>query len=368
MNKKKILFIIEDLDIGGTEKALINWIRHCDRDYFEPLVVSFRDGRLKKELDSLKIKTFIVNKDRPFDLPFLYRLIRLVRQFKPDLVHCRNGIPAISYGVLAGRVNDIPIISSIHGRSHYINTSFKTKIWFRIMRMSSLIITVTNSIKEEVAQIGKVDRNRIRVIYNGIEKNGVFKEINREDFGYKEDDFIIGTVGSLRKIKGHRYLMEAMPLVLKHMPNAKLVLIGDGAERDNLEQLSRELNIEDKVRFLGYRKDAKKLIGIFDVFILPSLSEGFPNVLLEAMVNKKPIIATTVGGVEEIVRDYHSALLIEKENAQFITEKIIEIKNNPTLGKRLAENAYIDVQNKFSLEKFVKGYEDIYMSVAGARK
>ena len=201
MNKKKILFIIEDLDIGGTEKALINWIRHCDRDYFEPLVVSFRDGRLKKELDSLKIKTFIVNKDRPFDLPFLYRLIRLVRQFKPDLVHCRNGIPAISYGVLAGRVNDIPIISSIHGRSHYINTSFKTKIWFRIMRMSSLIITVTNSIKEEVAQIGKVDRNRIRVIYNGIEKNGVFKEINREDFGYKEDDFIIGTVGSLRKIK-----------------------------------------------------------------------------------------------------------------------------------------------------------------------
>src|SRR3989338_8021396 len=144
---KKILFIVEDLDIGGTELSLLKWIKNCDRGNFEPIIITFRNGELKKELDNLNIKIYLIEKKWAFDTCFLRKLAKKIKELKPDLVHCRNGIPAISYGVLAARFYRIPVVSSIHGRTHYLKSSFRVKIWFWIMKMSSSIIVVTNSIK-----------------------------------------------------------------------------------------------------------------------------------------------------------------------------------------------------------------------------
>ena len=104
MAKKVILFISEDLDVGGTEKALIKWIKSCDRNCFEPWVISFRNGKLKDDLENLGVENLVLEKKGSFDLIFLLKLIKLLKQIRPDLVHCRNSIPAISYGVLAAKI------------------------------------------------------------------------------------------------------------------------------------------------------------------------------------------------------------------------------------------------------------------------
>ena len=369
----KILFIVECLNTGGTELSMLKWITNRDKKAFDAMVISLRDGELKRELISLGINTQVLIKRCPFDLFFLIKLAKMVKKLKPDIVHCRNGITAISYGVLAAKICGISVISSIHGRTHYIKSGFRIEIWLWILNLSNLIIAVSNKIKEELAKLDKINDGKIKVIYNGIdikesEENNLKPSMVRDDFGLVDNDFVIGTIGNLRKIKGHCYLIKSMVSILQEIPHAKLALVGDGEERNDLERLAKSLNIEDKVIFLGYRRNAKEFIRLFDIFVLPSLSEGFPNVLLESAVNKRPIIATRVGGIEEVVRNGYSALLVEKANSEALAEKVLELKNNPALGNMLTENAYNDTLNNFSLNKFMKGYERNYIDVANYGK
>jgi len=360
----KILFIVEDLETGGTERSLYKWIANCDRALFEPVVISFREGVLKKEMEGLKVKIFILTKHAGFNLLFLTRLVMMILRINPDMVHCRNGIPAISYGILAAKICRKPIVSSIHGRSHYIDKGLRTKIWFRIMKLSDVIITVSESIRNEISECVGIDINRVKVVYNGIDtnKNGNLDTVsNKKEYGEKKD-YIIGTVGTLRKIKGHQYLVEAMPSILQKIPNAMMLIVGSGGEANNLKQLAAKLGVEERITFLGHRNDAAALMCKFDVFVLPSVSEGFPNVILEAAVNKRPIIATRVGGVCEILEDRYSALLVEKEKPYLIAEKVVELKNDAVLAMYLAENAYCAVK-KFSLSNFVNGYSNIYQEI-----
>ena len=364
MKKTKILQIMEDLDMGGTEKSLCRWLKYFNRDKFDINVISLRDGILKKEIEDVGISLEILTKSKTWDIGFLFKLIRKIKAINPDIVHCRNGMRAIMYGGIAAKLCRKPLITSIHGRTHYLKLNFRTKIWLWVIRLSDMVITVSESIKEEMFKLAKIDKNKIKVIYNGIEIGEVkIGKNRREEFGLSKDDFVIGTVGSLRKIKGHKYLIEAMSLILKNIPNAKLVLIGEGEEELNLKRLSFDLNLNGRIKFLGYREDAKELMEIFDIFVLPSISEGFPNVLLEAVVNRKPIVATRVGGVEEIIKDRYSALLVEKENAEKIAHRIIELKDNPRLIDELVSNAFQAVSGNFGLDKFIKGYEKAYAGI-----
>lgn len=362
----KITFIVESLDVGGTELSLLKWLRHCDRDTFEPSVISFRKGALQKDLEKLNVHTTVIHKKFPFDVSFFYRLVRKLAKVKPDVVHCRNGIPAISYGVLAARIVGLPAISSVHGRTHYIRQSFKTWLWFRIMRLSQTIITVTGGIKEEISRYGNIPRDRIRVIYNGIDLTGQAPtpsgENLRKESGFSPDDFLIGTVGNLRAIKGQKYLLQALPEILSKIGRARIVLIGSGEERENLQKLAAQLHISDKIKFSGYRENAGRLIGMFDIFALPSLSEGFPNVLLEAIVAGVPVVATNAGGVPEIVHHGKEALLVNPADATGLAAAILQLADQRELRNTLVKNALERVKNHFDIQKTWAQYDAVYLA------
>lgn len=364
----KIVFIVESLDVGGTELSLLKWLRHCDRTAFEPSVISFRKGALMKELEELNVHTTVIHKKFPFDVSFFYRLVRKLAKMKPDVVHCRNGIPAISYGVLAARMADIPVISSVHGRTHYLRQDLKTWLWFKIMGLSRDIIAVTGGIKEEISRYGGIAPEKIRVIYNGIDiqpdmtcRTG--KDAMRAACGLENDRFVIGAVGNLRPIKGQKYLLQAMPEILRRVGNARLVLIGQGQEEQNLKNLARELGVEDKIHFLGYKKNASEMIGMFDVFVLPSLSEGFPNVLLEAMMAQVPVVATRVGGVGEIVTDGQEALLVDHSDSGALARAVVRIAENPVLRESISANAFQRVKDQFDIRTTLARYDAAYLSL-----
>ncbi len=367
----KIVFIVESLDVGGTELSLLKWLLHCDRNVFEPSVISFRKGALHKELETLNVHTTVIHKKFPFDVSFFYRLVRKLAKVKPDAVHCRNGIPAISYGVLAARIARIPVISSVHGRTHYLQRSFKTWLWFRIMRLSQAIITVTGGIKEEISRYGNIPRDRIKVIYNGIDLTGPApassKESLRKEYGLSPDDLVIGTVGNLRAIKGQKYLIQALPEVLFKIGCTKVVLIGSGEEQENLQQLAAQLHISDKIKFLGYRENAGRLIGMFDIFVLPSLSEGFPNVLLEAMMAQVPIVATRVGGVGEVVTDGQEALLVDHSDSGALARAVIQLAENPALRGTLTANALRRAKEQFDIRTTLANYDGTYLGLLNQR-
>lgn len=363
----KITFIVESLDVGGTELSLLKWLRHCDRKIFEPSLISFRKGALLKELEGINVHTTVIYKKFPFDVFFFYRMVRKLSKVKPDVVHCRNGIPAISYGVLAAKMLNIPAISSVHGRTHYIRPNIKTWLWFRIMRLSRTIITVTSGIKDEIVEFGGVDRQCIQVIHNGIDiDNHAYdspKGVSRQKFGLDTKDFVIGSVGNFRPIKGHRYLIKAFADVLKVIPSAKLVLIGKGEEEGILRSLAADLNVESQVKFLGYQEDAGRLIGMFDVFVLPSLSEGFPNVLLEAIMAGVPVVAANVGGVPEIVRHRKEALLVNPADTQGLAAAVLQLAEQLELRESLTANALRRVKEQFDIRTTLAQYDAAYLGL-----
>jgi len=361
----KIVFIVESLDVGGTELSLLKWLRHCDRKIFAPSVISFRKGALQKELEELNVPATVIHKKFPFDVSFFYRLVRKLAKIRPDAVHCRNGIPAISYGVLAARLAKVPVVSSVHGRTHYIRQSVKTWLWFRIMRLSQKIITVTEGIKEEISRYGSIPLEKIEVIYNGIDIGQTLssKEALRNNFNFSPHDFLVGTVGNLRAIKGQKYLLEAMPDILRKISHARLVLIGSGEERENLQKLATRLGISDKIHFLGYQANAAMMIGMFNVFVLPSLSEGFPNVILEAVVAGIPVVATNVGGVPEIVRHGKESLLVDPADAKGLSAAVVRLAGAPELKNTLIQSAKDRVRNQFDIQKTWAQYDAVYCAL-----
>lgn len=364
---KKILFIVEGLDVGGTELSLLKWLRHCDRSAFAPSVIALSDGILREELNRLNIPNIVFPKQRAFDLFFLYKLVKQIRQIAPDVIHCRNGIPTISYGVLAAKIARIPVVCSIHGRTHYLRQNFRTWIWFHIMRLSRMIVVVTQSIKDEIVRFGGITPSAIQVIHNGINTELSFPKTNlqlRQEFAFDGEDFIIGTVGSLRPIKGHKYLLAAMPDILRKIGNAQLALIGSGSEEHNLKQFANNLGIGNNIKFLGYKANAGKIMRMFDVFVLPSLSEGFPNVVLEAAMAKIPIIATRVGGIEEILQNGENGLLVRPADSNELTAQILKLATNKVLAQNLADNAFATVQAHFDINTTLRQYDALYNDLA----
>jgi glycosyltransferase involved in cell wall biosynthesis len=153
-----------------------------------------------------------------------------------------------------------------------------------------------------------------------------------------------------------------MPLVSAEVPDVYLILWGDGPERAALETLSRTLKIEERVRFVGYWPNASAWLGLLDVFVLPSLSEGSPNALLEALAAGRPVVATCVGGIPELARDGTEALLVPPRDAQALAEAILRVLQDQTLARRLAEAAQ-EAADGYSLDRYVASLRRLYVDV-----
>ena len=185
----------------------------------------------------------------------------------------------------------------------------------------------------------------------------------KQELGIDNSDRIIGCVGTLRSVKGHKYLIQAIPLILDKFPHTRLVLVGDGPLRSELERLAEKLKVRERIMFLGYRPDVSELMNIFDIFILPSLSEGLSNVLLEAMAASKPVIATNVGGNPEVVEDGRTGLLVPPKDPKKIAEAVNELLDNKNKRLEMGKAGLERVKEKFSISKTVREYKEVYLEV-----
>jgi len=211
---------------------------------------------------------------------------------------------------------------------------------------------------------GRIDPRKIHLIYNGIDVNN-FLEKSQQPLEAIEKNVLcqsnhnIGCVGRLTDQKGYPYIIEAMSELRKIIPDITLNIAGDGIMKPDLENLVANYNLEDKVRFLGLRNDVPALMRHWDLFVLPSLWEGFPTVIMEAMLINLPVIATNIPGTNELVLDQQTGLLVPPKDPKALTESIVKMFSQDSLRKRLVENARKYVY-QFSMKNIAREYHDLY--------
>jgi len=226
---------------------------------------------------------------------------------------------------------------------------------------------VSEGIKNEMLTYG-VPEEKIRVIDNGIDltrfRDTISPETVKEEFRLKKEVTIIGTIGNLGDEKGHVYLLRAARNIVKYVKSVKFLFIGDGPLRGDLENEATQLGIGDHIIFTGFRTDIPNLLSIMDIFVLPSVKEGLPMVLLEAMAAKKPVIATRVGAIPRVV-DNGNGILVEPRDAEGLEKAIVSLLTNEEKRRKYASAGFETVRTQFSSERMSSEYFDLYRELLG---
>ncbi len=357
MKKYKIIHIISTLEIGGAELQLLDVLKKLDKSRYEVSVCCLtRGGPLVDDFCKLGIEVIILKRRFRFDFSLIKQIIRVVKEKKIDIVHTHM-FTANSWGTLASRIARVPIIiNSVHDIEAW-------KCWHHrfIDRMLfsyvDTVITNSDATRGFMVKNGKLNGNKFVTVYNGIDILKFSPHLS-----HVNSDFpTIGTVARLDEPKkGLKYLIMAMEIIKNEIPNCQLIIIGDGHSRGSLESLVNEKKLERNVRFFGYRKDIPELLAEIDVFIVPSLWEGLGDVILEAMAMEKPVVATNVGGIPEMVSHGKTGFLVPAKDSPALAAMILKLLKSPEMRREMAKTGRKRVEDNFSIEKTVEKIQAIY--------
>lgn len=306
----------------------------------------------------------------PFaQLHHLRRLRREIAAWKPDIVHCYF-FWAVVYGRLLKRLG--PVRRLVENRE---DEGFNlSPMDYRILRTTSglpdRVICVSEGVRKVVTAAEGVSRDRATVIRNGIRRatgsgKGAPDGGLRTELGIEKDAPVVGLVAQLnREVKGVRHFLDAVPAILEAVPTARFVVVGDGHLRPGLEARARELGVEDRVVFAGFRSDVPRFYRIMDVSALTSLSEGLSITILESMAHGVPVVATRVGGNPELVASGETGLLVPVKDTPAFARAVVSLLRDPAAARRMGRAAQRR-SNEFELSKVVARYASLYDSLLG---
>lgn len=369
-----ILHLIENLDTGGAQIRLINDLRFMDKARFNNTVCSLAaDGKLSKEISGMGIKLYAL--DGVKNAGNFLKLARIIRENRIDILHTQIFFADL-YGRLIGKLLKVPaIVSTVQASAYEPDNeylySLKRKLLDRFTGMlcNKKFIAVSEFVKSSMSKHLKISPEKIEVIVNYVDidmLNTVDEEklgILRKELRLSPCDIVAVTIGRLNPAKGVQYLLKALSGIAAQYKSIRLFIIGDGFYRNYLERLVLDYGLTDNVRFLGERDDVKELLHISDIFIFPTLSEGLPVSLLEAIAIGKPALASDIGPVREVIKDGETGILFKPSDSQDIQRALIEIIQNPDLGRQLAQRAKGFIKIKFDPQRQIRLLEEVYVKL-----
>jgi len=356
----KILYGITKSNFGGAQRYVLELAKETREAGHEVSVLCGGNGVLVEKLEQENIKVVPLDTlERDISLfkeiQSFFQILRVLDEEKPDVFHI-NSSKMGGLGGLAGRIAGAKkIIFTAHGwafnepRPMYQKVIIKFFVWLTLL-LSHKIICVSEKTKGDISNWPFI-KNKVMVIRNGISRFNLDIRI--------DNTFTVGTIGELHRIKGQDILLTAWGKFIKGR-NAKLVIIGGGEERENLENMARNMGISSSVIFKGFVDNARSLLSTFDIFVFPSRSEAMPYAPLEAGLAGLPAIASSVGGILEIIENNVSGILVEKENPETLLSALIKLYDNADLRKKFGENLKRKVETEFSLIKMVKDTLGLY--------
>ena len=369
----RVLHIITRLDVGGSaENTLISATRMPPTEFACSVIFGRTvdpPPRLNETLHAARVPWFEVpSLVRPVglanDLRALWLVLRLVRSIRPDIVHTHSS-KAGFVGRLAAKIAPVPhILYTPHG--HVFQGYFSPHVTRRFILMERLaarwtdrIVTLTDAEADQHLALGIGRREQFVTIPSGIDLNRVTTVMPRRLITHGT---IVGTVARLVPVKGHLFLLEAIPKVLRRFPEARFVFVGEGETRPALQDQARRLGISDQITFAGFQEDVPALLAGMDTVVLPSLNEGMGRVLVMAMALGKPIVATSVGGVPELLSDGEAGLLVPPGDSVAIAEAVSTLLCDPSRARALGEAGRRRASH-YSAESMISALAKVYHEV-----
>lgn len=362
--KKKILHLIESSEAGGAETIYANIIRSLNKHKYVSIAGISGNGLwLTEILKDIELKIIRLVREKPFDLNFLHNLIHLVRRENVNLIHSHM-FTMNFYGALSSMMTRTPLICTMHDTYYDLSKRKRILMYKFISAIAKSIVTVSHDMHTTVND--RISRKKnIKCILNGVDVKrfeSKTKEKLRRSRDIPHGEFIIINVGNLYKVKNHLLLVYIAKRLTDVIPNFKLIIIGEGTARDDIEGKIRELSLQEKVVLLGLRKDVSEWLSLADVSVLPSRSEGLSISLLEAMSHGLPVIASNAGGNKDVIVKDKNGILVEDFGIYTYSEEILRLYQNPWLREYLGKNARSTVEEKFGAKRMVKQYEALYAS------
>ncbi len=361
---ENILFVTVGYTLGGSENMIARIAPKLKERGYDIKVLAFKDwGPISDKLETSGIECVSLFGKGRFDFRVLWRYFLYLRRSPPDLIIAflyRAYIPSRIFGSLLGIHN----ISSVRGVWKWMGPM--QKFLDRITApLSYVIYSCSEAVTEFLVKDVGIKRETIVTIPNGIDLESLFVKVDRKKklrkLGLISGSKVFGTVGRLYEpTKGISVLLEASKIVQSKV-DAELLIVGSGKDEDSLKKKALDLGV--KALFLGERSDIIELLQVMDVFVLPSLSEGFPVVILEAMAAGLPVVATNVGGNKEVVLDNKTGYIVKSGNPVKLAEKIKDLLENDQMRKKFGEEGFRRVKEKFSIDKTVDGIESLWKGV-----
>lgn len=361
ISKVRMLIMVDSVFLGGPERYILGYAKRI-RGLLKTAVATFGDGnpegsRFSHALGAEMVDALNIPCASSYDPRQLTGLIELLRRDEFNLINS-HGYRANLIGLIASRMLKIPIVATFHG---WTGSDAKVRVFDRIdrvsLRMVDHIITVSEANKTRLKHLGIKD-SAITVIPNAVDPEQATNSFHsdqaqklRQALSFGETEEVCICIGRLSPEKGQEVALEAFAGVIREIPECRLVFVGEGPDEVRLRILSQKLGILDFVRFVGFQENIVDYMKLAKVMILPSHTEGLPTVVLEAFLCCSFVIATSVGGTPEIVRNQETGLLVQPNNCDQLCEAIVWSLRNEEERKRMADNAHRFVMTKYIFEK-----------------
>ena len=363
-----VLYIHGVTQIGGAERELLTWMKALDPNQVHPYVACPSQGPLVTELTDLQIPHIPLSLPswrkwaHIFRRPFAaIKLSRIIQQWQIDVIHV-NDYWWGPIGVMASRLTSCPCV--VHVRQEIEPVKVR-KYW---LKKADMVVPVSQGIGNVLMEAG-VSRKNIRVLLSGISQESLdFSTSSGADpilTKIGESRPILGTVANLFPRKGLEFLIQAVGKLKSYYPDIVLVIVGSGDlhYEQHLKQQAKQLNITHNIIFAGFQSNPELFISRFDIFVLPSIQEGFGIVLLEAMSLSKPIVASRIGGIPEIVEHEKTGLLVKPGDAKDLYQALFTLLNDPEKQKRMGNAGKTRLEGHFTLQRMMDGLYGVYRDV-----
>ena len=359
---------------GGTERQFAEVVTRIDRRRFRLTVACLsREGEFYQRVRDAGLAV------EEFDFPrfaspragfqFL-RLLRMLRTRRVDLLHSFDFYTNV-FGIPAARLAGVPLVVASQRNLAEFWSRWQRSAWRATLAWADCVVANSHAASQAVVEQTGISPERLRVVHNGVDTerftvNGN-REASRRALALPEPACVVGVVAGFRQEKDQQTLLDAVPQVVERNPQARFLLAGTGPEEARLRTYAQEKNLQSWVTFLGDRSDIPQLLAAFDVAVLPTRSESFPNVLLEAMSAGRAVIASAVGGTKELIEQGRTGVLVPAGDPAALAKEILNLLEHPERRAQLGRAARAHVEAEFSIEASVARMQALYDELLAQR-
>ncbi|HPT88941.1 MAG TPA: glycosyltransferase [Bacilli bacterium] len=362
MNKIKVAFCVSSFRIGGAEQVVVNLLKELSKDLFDFKIFVLEGqafSKLEDEIKILNLDVVYLNKKEGLCLKTIWKLYQALKKFRPNIIHAHLG--GVLYSLLYAYLNKVTIIQTVHTDPFYEYKKLK-RIILKFMYRQKVIIPV--GVSTEIS-------NKIKKLYNlsflpYVIHNGINFALYKRPI-HRTSISTIGHIGRLEEVKNHWMIISVFSMLVKKYPNLHLYLVGSGSKEEEIKQQIKDNCLENKVTLLGQIDNVPIVLQAIDLFFMPSYYEGLPLALIEAMASGCVIVASSVGGIKDIIKDDINGYLVDNPyDCEKFFSQINYLINHNEKVLEISKQNIIDAK-KYSIEQMGMAYQSLYLDVLSSR-